>query len=91
MKLHEARKLPITRNIRQKWRDALLKFRRRIIFTPDNLAELRSGLDLGQRLELPFDLACNYQHLGDLFAADGVVRPFNQMTYVPPPPQLVII
>lgn len=80
MKLHEARKISVTRNVKQKWRDTLIKFRHRIVFNAEVIGELKSGLLLGHLLELPFELACNHQHLGDLFASDNIVRPFSHMT-----------
>lgn len=81
LKLHDARGAAVTRNFKQKWRDSLInKFRHRVFFNADIIGELKSGLELGRLLELPFDLACNSQHLGDFLAADNVVRPFHQLT-----------
>lgn len=79
MKFHEARKVQITRNTKNIWRDKLVKFGRRIVFLKDSISELRSGLELGRLLELPFDLACNSQHLGDLLGTDSAVRPFSHL------------
>jgi hypothetical protein len=80
MRLHEARKVAITRNTQQKWREYLLKFRHRIVLKTETITELKKGLEVGRLLELPHELSCNYQHLGDLLAADNIVRPFYRMT-----------
>ena len=80
MKLREARRVQLTRNVTQKWRDHLVKFRHRLVFDSEVITELEDGLELGRLLELPFDLSCNHQHLADLFAAEGIVRPFSHLT-----------
>ena len=83
MKFHEARKVPSTRATKQRWRDYLVtKYRHRILLDNNNITELKSGLELGKLLELPFDLSCNYMHLTDLLVTDSAVRPFYQLKYV---------
>ena len=79
MKFHEARKVTVTRNTQMKWRDYLLKFRHRIVLAPETITELKAGLEVGRLLELPFDLSCNYRHLGDLLASDNAIRPFQEL------------
>lgn len=83
MKFHEARKVTSTRSTKQKWRDHLvMKYRHRILLNSITITELRAGLELGQLLDLPFDLSCNHMHLTDLLVAETAVRPFYQLKYV---------
>lgn len=52
------------------WKEFILKFKPRIIFNDDVIAELERGLELGRLLKLPFNLACNYQHIGKLMTPE---------------------
>ena len=71
-------------NVAKEWRDALCCFSHRLYFSKDVIQQLNNGLKLGHFLELPFQLACNFQCLGELFCGDtgstvNIIRPFNHM------------
>ena len=82
MKLYEAqnRSFISTSIVAKEWKDELCSFSNRIKFNSDVIQQLRDGLELGRLLNLPIELACNFQCLGYLFCGDGgILRPFNHM------------
>ena len=79
MKFHGARGVPLKVNMKKKWEDMFSKFRSNIIFDRDTCAELSDGLEIGRLLELPDDLAFNYQHLSSMLFPETKVRPFYEL------------
>ena len=83
MKFHEAIKCRVSSldsgNMKGKWEEMLVKFRSHITFTPDICTDLRDGLEIGNLLNLPFELACNYKHISDLLVSKSHLRPFNEL------------
>lgn len=57
------------------WTEYLRKYRS----FPLDAVQLKDGLEFGRLLDLPFELACNVQHVGDLLATDTFVRPFKEL------------
>lgn len=78
MKFHGARrKEPLTNRMQEEWKNRLVTFHHRLTFNVETCTELREGLELGRLLVLPFDLACNNQHLSDLLVK--TMRPFHEL------------
>ena len=62
MKFYEASKKDISTKKREEWKRHLKEF----YVVPLDATQLRDGLFVGYHLNLPYDLSCNCEHLGDL-------------------------
>lgn len=64
------------------WQDKLISpFRKRLVFNPETIADLKRGLDLCSQLRLLPDLSFNHQQLGDLLltSSNECHRPFTHV------------
>ena len=53
-----------------------------IYLNTDSIQSIRKGVEFGCQLELPDNAAFGSEHMAEILAAEGSVRPFNQMRYM---------
>ena len=63
------------------WQDMLIKYSPNLVMDPQTVAEVKEGLEFGQRVELPSNLTFSTLHLVKLFANEGHVRPFSHLRW----------
>ena len=63
----------ITPNV---WHDEVVKTIAHLTMDPGMAAQVKKGLEFGQQVNLPSDLAFSSPLLANLFASEGRVRPF---------------
>ena len=71
----------MTQNADNVWHDEVIKPIVHLPMDRGMIAEVKNGLEFGQLVNLPFNLAFSLLLLTKLFASDEIVRPFQHLRY----------
>ena len=80
MQLHVQRGTVI-QNTEETWNDEVVKAIAHLQMDPWMVAEVKEGLDFGQKVDLPPHLTFSTLLLTSLFVNEGRVRPFQHLRY----------
>lgn len=69
-KTHSARKI---------WHDEVISAIAHLSLDPGMVAKIKKGLEFGQQVQLPSEVAFTPELLATLFASEESVRPFQQL------------
>ena len=63
------------------WNDEVVKAIFHLVMDKGTVAEVKSGLEFGQKVDLPSSIAFSPQLLTKLFTSEGQVRPFQHLRW----------